>query len=169
VRQLPLLLLTAVVSAQTGRLPSFDEYKVSEVYNGKPAAPKLTTFLAREYRAQIKDAAEKGLNFAGKYAIAQWGCGSSCIQMVVIDEQTGDVYRGPFLTLNFVPGLFFADGSRSSSDDFEPLAFRKDSRLLAVRGCPEEEMNRCAEFYYEWDKRRFRLLQKFTPAPPVVP
>ena len=167
-RQLPLLLLAGVVCAQTGRLPSFGQFHAGEIFKGKPAEPQLTTPFAREFRTQIRDATRKGANFAGKFTIAQWGCGGGCIQMAVIHEETGAVSRGPFTTLDFSAPLRFAGGSDSSKvDSFEPLAFRKDSRLLIVRGCPEENQNSCATFYYEWSGLKFRLLQRFTAIPVV--
>ncbi len=164
--RLTLLVLSAVlVQAQPAKLTSFDQYKVSEVFNGKLAPPRLTTAFAREFRSQIREAASKGPGFAGKFAFAQWGCGGGCIQMAIVDEQTGAVYPGPFKTLDFSTPLRFADGSDSSKvDSFEPLVFRKDSRLLAVRGCPEEDQNNCALFYYEWNGAAFRLVQKLKPA-----
>lgn len=89
--------------------------------------------------------------------------------MAVIDEKTGAVYRGPFATLDFSAPLHFADGSDSSQpDSFEPLAFRKDSRMLVVRGCPEEDQNSCALLFYEWTGAKFLLLQKLKPPPSPV-
>ncbi|HUJ49553.1 MAG TPA: hypothetical protein VLW25_05120 [Bryobacteraceae bacterium] len=159
-----LLLLAVVLSAQTGKLPSFDEYKVSEVFTGKPAEPRLSLPFAREFRTQIREAAKKGPNFAGKFTIAQWGCGGGCIQMAVINEETGAVSRGPFMSLDFSAALHFADGSDTSMpDSFEPLVFLKDSRLLAVRGCPEEDRNNCALFYHAWDGAKFAPVQKLKP------
>ena len=169
-RLLPLLVLAAAASAQTAKLPSFDEYKVSEVFKGMPAEPRLTTPFAREFRSQIRESASKGPNFAGKFSIAQWGCGAGCIQMAVIDEQTGAVYRGPFTTLDFSAGLHYADLSDSSHvDSFEPLGFRKESRMLAVRGCLEEDQSNCALFFYEWDGKKFTQLHKLMLPPALVP
>jgi hypothetical protein len=91
-------------------------------------------------------------NFAGKFTIALWGCGSGCIQMAVIDEENGAVYDGPFKTL--------------SAGDFHTLKiyvpyldFRANSRLAIVSGCREEDLSKCAAFYYKWMGARFLLLK----------
>jgi hypothetical protein len=104
---------------------------------------------------------KKGPNFAGKYTIAQWGCGTSCIGIAVINEETGTVYDGPFRFLQYDGSMKYSDGTYSLSDDFEPIGYRQDSRLLIVRGCPDSESyTGCAVFYYEWQERRFRLIEK---------
>ena len=164
-KPLPLLSIAAVLCAQTAKLPSFDEYKVSETYKGKPAEPRLTTAFAREFGPAIREGAAKGPNFAGNFSIVQWGCGSDCIQMAVIDEKSGTVFRGPFGTLAFSAELIW-HGNGPEADRFEPVSFRLDSGLLVVRGCPEENERNCAWFYHEWDGKKFRLLQKLIPPPP---
>jgi hypothetical protein len=165
--KLTLLVLTVsgLVQAQQTRLPSFDEYKVSEVFSGKPAAPRLTTAFARNFATAIREGAARGPNFAGNFSIVQWGCGTECIQMAVINEKNGSVSRGPFVTLAFSPQLIW-HGNGPEADRFEPVSFQLDSRLLVVRGCPEENEKDCAFFYYEWGGKNFRLLQKLIPPPP---
>jgi hypothetical protein len=156
------LLTAAFVQAQPAKLPSFEEFKTTEVFQGKPAPPRLTTPFARKFRSAIREAAQNGPNFAGSFAIVQWGCGGSCIQMAIVNERTGAVYPGPFTVLDFAAPHRFVDRSDSSqADSFEPLVFRKDSRLFVVRGCPEENQGNCALFYYEWNGLKFRLLQRF--------
>ena len=154
-------LAAAIVQAQPAKLPSFEEFKATEIFQGQAAQPRLTTPFARKFRSVIREGAQKGPNFAGTFGIVQWGCGSSCVQMAIVNEQTGAVYPGPFTVLDFAAPHRFADKSDSSQvDSFEPLVFRKDSRLLVVRGCPEENQGNCALFYYEWSGLKFRLLQR---------
>ena len=168
-RQLPLLSLAVVLCAQTDKLPSFDEYKVSEVYTDKPAEPRLSTAFARNFGTAIREGAARGPNFAGTFSIVQWGCGSGCTQMAVVNESNGAVYRGPFVTLDFSSMHVFPDGTKNfDTDRFEPLRFHVNSRLLVVRGCPEENQNNRATFYYEWGGSKFRLIQRFTAIPVVA-
>ncbi len=151
-----------LIQARQTKLPSFDEYKVSEVFKGMPAQPRLTIHLAREFRTQIQEAARKGPNLAGKFTIAQWGCGSGCIQMVVINEETGAVHPGPFKTLA-------AKTAHTLEMYLAPLLqFRANSRLIIVSGCPEEDLSKCAEFYYEWTGAGFRLLTESELRPIAV-
>jgi hypothetical protein len=48
--------------------------------------------VAKTHRTILKEAIKQGPNFAGKFLIAGWGCGSSCITRVVIDTATGKVF-----------------------------------------------------------------------------
>jgi len=157
-----LLLAPVLIQAQQTKLPSFDEYKVSEVFKGKPVKPHLATPFEREFRSQIREAASKGPNFAGKFTIAQWGCGSGCIQMAVIDGENGAVYRGPFKVLS-------ARRLHTLEIYAAPLLqFRANSRLIIVSGCPEEDLSKCADVYYEWSGTRFGLLTKSEMRPIAV-
>jgi len=158
------MMTAAILQAQA---PSFDQSRAKDAFKGKPAAPQLRTAFARNFGTAIREGAERGPNFAGRFAIVRWGCGSECVQMAVVDENSGAVYRGPFATLAFSLSLIW-HGNGPQADRFEPVSFRLDSRLPVVRGCPEEDQRNCALFYYEWDGKKFRLLHKFTPPPPPV-
>ena len=155
-------LLLAALSLGAQDYPAFEQFRVSEPFNGKPAAPVLKTAEDRMYRTMIRDAAKGGPNFAGHYTIAQWGCGAGCVSIAVTDAADGRIYRGPFKVLSWellkYEGRYPSDG-----DNFEPLAFKKDSRLLIARGCPEEK--NCASYFYEWTGAQFKLLRKVEASP----
>jgi hypothetical protein len=144
-------------------LPTFDQFKVADIYKGKPAAPVITTAGDREFRTRIREGAAEGPNFAGHFTVADWGCGAGCVSFVVIDAASGTIYKPPFKVLGWEPvmyeGKIAADG-----EIFEPLDFRKDSRLLVARGCPEEKD--CASYFWEWTGAQFKLLKK-VPASPL--
>jgi hypothetical protein len=68
---------------------------------------------ARRFRSAIKWSIDKfGVNFAGHYNLATWGCGTSCQNGAITDLKTGKVYDIPM-----------------ASFDYE---FRNDSKLLVV-------------------------------------
>ncbi|HEY3837285.1 MAG TPA: hypothetical protein VGL72_11970 [Bryobacteraceae bacterium] len=138
-----------------GPIPTFDQFRVAVKFTGKPADPVLRTRTHQEFRTAIREAAAKGLNFAGHYTIAGWGCGAGCVSMVVVDNSTGRVLDAPFSVLAFDVGRSYEGGE-------EQLEHRPDSSLLIARGCPEEK--NCGTYYYEWSANRFKLLRK-TPAP----
>lgn len=83
------------------RFPRFADYRAGEFFSGKPAEPKLVRPRERLFRTKIREGAAKGANFAGHYAIAEWGCGSSCVSIAVVDVKTGDVFPGPFGSLGY--------------------------------------------------------------------
>jgi hypothetical protein len=161
---MPLALAMAVAarSQDTGsRIPRFEDYPLSEIFNEKPSPPKLLRPGERLFRTRIREGAAKGPNFAGHYSIAEWGCGSSCVSIAVVDAKTGHVYWGPFAILGYGGVLKYADVSQ---DDYQPLSYKLNSRLFVVRGCPEDE--NCASYFYEWRRSTFRLLRK-VPAVPI--
>ena len=98
--------------AQTSRVPRFEDYPIDSVYSGKPAEPILVTPEERRFRTVIrrgvtkgwgvedgvtrKEIAGPGPNFAGHYAIVQWGCGSPCLLAAIVDLVNGRVLPPPF-------------------------------------------------------------------------
>lgn len=79
---------------QSPKPPSyrFDRYPAGKVYRGHPAAAKLVTAEQREFRTVLRNGAKKGPNFAGHFTVVEWGCGSNCIAIAVVDAITGVVY-----------------------------------------------------------------------------
>lgn len=100
------------------------------------------------FRTRLRQNAKEGVNFAGHYTLATWGCGSDCHSLAIIDAKTGTVYFSPLIS--FVGGQLFQEEDR--------LQFRKNSRLLVVAGAKDDE--EIGKFYYEWKSNRLRLLRK---------
>ena len=148
------------------KLSTFEQFAETETFAGKPAPPLLKTTAQQSFETEIREGAAMGPNFAGHYTIVTWGCGSSCVSAVVVNANTGAVHRLPFSNIGFGGPIEFADGSKSMSDDFEPLLFKLNSRLLMVRGCPGERG--CATYYYEWAGEHIKFIarspNKHTPA-----
>ena len=72
------------------------KYPVKQVYKGKPARVNLKSHKsARSFRTRLRAAARQGPKFAGRMAVAMWGCGTSCQQLALIDARTGRVVFGP--------------------------------------------------------------------------
>ncbi len=76
--------------------PQFEDYPIHKTYDGPTHALNLKSSKARESRSQLRDAAKRKPDFAGKYIVATWGCGSSCAEIALIDAKTGNVYLAPF-------------------------------------------------------------------------
>src|SRR5450432_4443827 len=108
-----LLILTATTHPQPSKLPTFAQYPAVETYKGKPAPPVLQTANQRRFRTMIREGAAKGPNFAGRYTIADWGCGAGCVSIAVIDAKDGKVYSGPFEVLSW--DMFKYEGQYSSN------------------------------------------------------
>jgi hypothetical protein len=63
------------------------------IYTGPAATVRYEGNLpqAGDFRAAIDEAVSKGPNFAGKYAVAQWSCGSNCQGHAVVNVESGKI------------------------------------------------------------------------------
>lgn len=150
---LSLLILWAGLSSQqpassAGQmvtLPSFQQYSVAQIYRGKPAAPVFRTKEELEFRTRIRQGAAKGPNFAGHYAIVEWGGGTGTGHFVVVDVKTGEIY-------------FHADPNKGIE-----FLFSVKSRLMAINaymGPPDAET--CVRSFWEWTGKEMKFIAKFS-------
>ncbi|GGB18955.1 MULTISPECIES: hypothetical protein [Mucilaginibacter] len=106
------LFLISVVKVSFAQTPSFGNYK-TKIFIGRAAKLKIKgNALAERYKTAISNSynddpyirkfhGKGGLNFAGHYCFAYWGCGSDCQQSAIVDLQTGKVYDGPTAARQF--------------------------------------------------------------------
>lgn len=140
--------------------PRFEDYPVSETWNGTAAPLKLTTRSERMFKTQLTNAAKEPPNFAGHYRITYWGCGSNCSAGALVDLQTGEV---------FPPALAKSNGTGwerwiECTACFEGAndEFHLDSRLMIVR-CGLNYSERLQQnvpdvHYFVWEGGRFRQI-----------
>ena len=123
-------------------LPSFLDYPAARL-STRMKPPRVGSGEARLFRSALKDGAAAGVNFGGRYTIAGWGCGASCLHWAVIDRRTGDVRfdrRNQIVSTIHVGG---APPRRMNIDmTFDGLRFRPDSSLLILQGAPGEDAAR---------------------------
>jgi hypothetical protein len=142
------------------REPQFADYSVTGIFHGTPAAPRLLTRGQQRFRTVIREWTRKGPNFAGHYTIAEWGCGSACAQIAVVDDLSGAVHEGPF---GILPNGYVYFGPNPDLDK-TGMSYRPNSALFIVRGCPNFEA--CGTYYYEWKGSDFKQLRA-TPMKPM--
>jgi hypothetical protein len=72
--------------------PVFEDYPIEGIYPARPSSVKFGGVeLDTEQKTMIRRAMERGVNFAGKYVIAEWGCGISCQDHIVVDVESGNI------------------------------------------------------------------------------
>jgi hypothetical protein len=120
---------------------------------------------ARIYRTNLKKALSNGkVNFAGKYILTYWGCGSGCAQGAIIDGQTGNVFFPVEMQGIYAGGVELGD--------HDMLEYKNNSNLLIIHGYagggfnPEKETQQ-GIYYYLWTGTNFKLL-KFIKVSPRV-
>lgn len=146
------------VAPPDGPLPKFEDFKVTEVFKGVPALPILSTPRQRLYRTMIRLGAKGRSTFAGHFKIAGWGCGSSCMGFAIVDSKTGQVFDTPFEYYEWNDLVLNSDYDTDYGPTMENISSRSDSRLLIIRGCPEEK--NCGTYYYEWTGSELKLLRR---------
>jgi len=134
-------------ASQTSQTPpsnsySFEQYPVSQVYSGPlHAIDWQSDSRALEFKTTISNQViQNGINFAGKYSVATWGCGSGCQESTIIDLQTGKIS---------------AFGIQSDLD----VSYKKDSRLFIVNP-PENFPSNPADLNPEIKTKYFEMTEK---------
>lgn len=150
------LLLAGSIVARGQATPGFQDYS-APLYEGKRAPVNLKSAKgAGTFLTRLREGAEKGVNFAGRYTLVAWGCGTGCLDAGIIDAKTGTVYF-PKELAGF--GVWYFSDNRND----EALDFKPDSRLLVLSGFPATEGNvdnpKTGLYYYEWTGARLRLIK----------
>jgi hypothetical protein len=153
-----LCLLTSATPAQEGAAPGFGAY-AAPVYRGRAAALKLTTPQARGYRTRLREGARRAVNFAGRYKLHTWSCGTGCLQTAFIDAKTGDVFFPAELN-GFIACYYGTEAVESLE---EALKFERGSRLIVMSGYPTSERDKAEPkkglYYYEWTGSELKLVR----------
>jgi hypothetical protein len=135
------------VAAKLGRLHSID-------FSSSPDLRNWKTVLSKGYA--------QGVNFAGRYVIVTWGCGSECTQNAIIDAETGKVFWPAEIALLLSTETRFSPQGLAKlrvSDDAS-LHFNKDSSLLIVIGKLGEDAEKAGIYFFRWDGKRLHLISK---------
>jgi protein-disulfide isomerase len=131
--------------------PRFEDYPAGELYKGPIAPVRLDSRKARAYRTRLREDSRGGPNFAGRYTVVIWGCGTGCAQMGVVDAVTGRVYFPP---VEYMDILDMDDEAERSK------WFRPDSKLLRVTRDYYDGRGGYKAYYFLFDRGRFRLLRE---------
>lgn len=128
------------------RVPQFRDYAVSETYTGK-TAPLILKRDDMTFKTRLRWAA-KNLkpNFAGRYILTTWGCGTSCIMGAVIDAKTGRVHWWNFSVCCW---------GYDVDENFNPIEVRLDSGLIVFSGARNEKEGDVGAHFYKFENGRF--------------
>lgn len=163
-----LLAQTAPNVCKEKKLPTFEQYPAEPAYEGKSRHPILATRLDRKYQTRIRDAASGGADFAGHFALAIWGCGTGCVEFVMIDVKSGAVFDPLAYQIGYhYPRLedFPRRGDEYGDLDWwcysYPILYRVESRLLIIEGCLLDG-KQCGRTYFVEASGRLRPV-RFDP------
>jgi hypothetical protein len=148
-----------VPSSERGDTPQFKDYATSEAYRGANHPLVVDSAFATNFRTRLSDTIKNGKpDFAGRYIVARWGCGSGgCNTGAIIDSITGRAVPFP-VGLSSVAPL----KPQFEKEDGQELLFRLNSRLMIfagnLDGAAKGDGSDTIEFY-EFDDGKFRLLK----------
>lgn len=145
----------------TPRMPELSDYPAGERFTGRPAPVKLNSAPdARMFRTVLRRQAAEGPNFAGHYRLAEWGCGSGCLSIAVVDSSTGNV-----VFPDNVSPIAFMHYYKDESMDRYGIVYNVKSRLLIVCGMSCEH-DQDGDYYFVFENGRFREIaaQVWEPA-----
>lgn len=131
-------------------LPKFEDFPVSEAFRGARKPLQLSNASERMFKTRLSAAAKAPPNFAGKFRVAFWGCGSNCAAGAVIDLESGEIFSLPLASQNetgWAKWIHCAGAFGGKGDEF-----RLSSRLFIAR-CGMEPTN---VTYFVWEGRSFR-------------
>lgn len=85
---------------------------------------------AANFKTAINEAVEAGPNFAGKYAVAQWGCGTGCQGHAVVNVESGKIIAfGPQTEAGLGISLESPVMITNPKENFPPIAEMQSASL----------------------------------------
>jgi hypothetical protein len=144
------IVLLSSICASAQELPNVSQYPAKVEQATVRDIDLASNPKAKEFETNLEDALASGVNFAGHFIFAQWGCGSGCVQVAIIDGKTGHVHFPSQLQ-----GVTIGSGELQNS---EPLEFKPDSDLLIPNGVPSDSAD-YGVWYYSWTGTEFKLIK----------
>ncbi|MDD5150645.1 MAG: hypothetical protein PHC28_09200 [Flavobacterium sp.] len=154
---LSIITMFSVITFAQKNTPKYSQYPAKVEKKTAKKVNLKSHSEAKFFRTNLKNAlANAEVNFAGKYILAYWGCGSGCTQGAIIDVQTGNVFFPVELQGVYAGGL--------SLGEHDKLEYKNNSNLLVIYGYagggfnPETETQH-GIYYYRWNGKAFKLLR----------
>jgi hypothetical protein len=102
----------------------FVAYPAGPIYTGPHAAPDLTEPQNYSFRTRIRAASRKAPNFAGRWVLVNWGCGTGCSDGRLVNLATGAVLSLPAAVIS----------GPLPDPTADAYTYTRESRLLIVNG-----------------------------------
>lgn len=135
-------LIASVVVAPAVAATGFPDYPGEPLFQGAPVKPRLSTPKARLYRTALRRESAQGPNFNGHYRLATWGCGSSCLELAVVDLTNGRVW---FAATEYCAAARSEGQGKPVWIDARidsRLFYRYDCQMTKETACPDDAPNR---------------------------
>lgn len=126
--------------------PRFEDYPAVSATVEKRAKLKLDSAFARKYRTALREGLrDYPVEFAGRYVVVTFGCGTTCMFGGWVDTETGETFG-----MSGILDTFGPFGIET------PLVYRADSRLVITLGTANSDADRPEASYYEWTGKQLK-------------
>ncbi len=125
---------------------AFEQFKVETTNVKMSKALVVDNDFAKKYKKTLLKEFKSGPNFSNSFRLVRMDCGKTCTRIVVINSENGKVYD-PSLSVDGSPTWIRGD----------IIQFKKESKLLIINGCLNEDKTKCGHHEYSWDGESFKL------------
>lgn len=162
--------VTNVMFSQTITTYQFKDYKTPNFVSSKKATLDFSSSkTAKAFKNKITESYKTAkIDFASYYITIIWGCGTGCINGVMVDVRDGKVYDLPLDSSNAYSGCF---ANATNDDKEERYEINKNSTLFITRICeeldtkkPNQKLQTKTYFVNIWNEKtkKFKLEKKVT-------
>ena len=132
------------------RAPHFADYPVTKLLHIRVAKPRVPRNWHEDPRLRLQDSvySTSRPNFAGRYFVAVWGCGTACVTGAVVEARSGRIIPLPIVS-----------SWHEVHDKFEGIDFRHNSRLLVLSGQRSEMKGDMGQHFYVLENGKLKFLR----------
>lgn len=142
---------------------AFEDYPIHPIATPRTAPGVLGKYDwtdRKVFSQSVKTEISDGPDFAGRFAILRWSCGTACSNATIADVQTGKTHNTPFVGIVGCP----------ENGDSDSLQSKADSTLLIAQGSLEMgyghyfDEGPCGTFYFQLRSNHLHLIGCEIPA-----
>jgi len=165
-----LLTLYTVTLVAAQNPPKFAKYKAKPEKIRNIRVNLKSHKNARMFRTNLRNAAKRGVNFAGHFVLTGWGCGTGCLTWAVIDGRTGRVFFPNELrwvgagACNIPDRNLPSDAPKLEDPGYaNVVVIKPNSRMLIINGIKggidEADDSKCGTYFFEWMGTRLKQIK----------
>jgi hypothetical protein len=144
--------MAETLNTASGLKPSFENYIVVTSNEVLRSIDFSSHPDAENFRTRLEYSLNERPNFAGHYIVSNWGCGTMCQMVAIVDVKNGDVFF-PFTTSMGV--CFQADSSLIITNPLDEMT---------IEDFGEDMPDWLTSGYYTWDGMQMHLLDESSQA-----
>lgn len=138
------------VPASKDRAPRFSDYPETKLSRELVKPPLVPEDWDEELKLRLLDSvgSSSRANFAGRYFVAVWGCGTACVNGAIIEPRTGKMHSLPSVS-----------GWKNVHRNFKGISFRHNSRLIILSGDRDDKEGDMGEHFYVFENGEVKFLK----------